>query len=96
MTRISVGLSPDLATAYLRADAERSDVDDLEQIIRGGGGELSPQTLGLDEGTIDRGSDEVIWFTCQVDDQAAQESVGRLLGLEGVLAAYVVAPEGPP
>jgi hypothetical protein len=96
VSRISVGLSTSLAAAYLRDDADSSEVTQIRKSVRHGGGDLVPQAGALRPQDLDTASDEIVWFTGDVDDQAAQDLVGRLLDVQDVRAAYVVAPEGPP
>lgn len=96
MSRISVGLSPALAAAYLREDADTPAVDEIRRSVRRGGGDLVPQAATLTARDLDTASEEIVWFTGDVDDQVAPDLVGRLLDVDDVRAAYVVAPEGPP
>ena len=96
MAQVTVGLDPELAAAYIEGDRGSPGANDLEGVVRHLGAELAPQAPGLRTADIEPGSDEVVWFTCQVDDQRGAESAGRLLEVEGVRAAYVVPPEGPP
>jgi hypothetical protein len=96
VSRISVGLTSSLAAAYLRKDADRPEVDEIRTSVRRGGGDLVPQAAALSARDLDTASDEIVWFTGDVDDRVAQDLVGRLLDVEDVRAAFVVAPEGPP
>ena len=96
MSRISVGLTPALAAAYLRDEKDEPAVARIRSSVERGGGDLAPQSPTLRPQDLDDTSDEIVWFTGDVDDQVAQDLVGRLLDVEDVRAAYVVAPEGPP
>jgi hypothetical protein len=96
VSRISVGLTSSLAAAYLREDADRPEVDEIRTSVRRGGGDLVPQTAALSARDVEASSEEIVWFTGDVDDQVAQDLVGRLRDVDDVRAAFVVAPEGPP
>jgi hypothetical protein len=96
VSRISVGLTSALAAAYLRKDSDQPAVQEIRTTVRRGGGDLEPQASALRAQDLDASSDEVVWFTGDVDDQVAHDLVSRLLDVEDVQAAFVVAPEGPP
>lgn len=99
MSRISVGLTPSLAAAYLRRDAAVPEAEVIRASVGRGGGDLVPQEAALrarDLDALSEQSEELVWFTGDVDDRVAQDLVGRLLDVEDVRAAFVVAPEGPP
>lgn len=95
MSRISVGLTSSLAAAYLREDDDTPAVEAIRTSVRRSGGDLEPQARTLRAQDVDA-SDEIVWFTGDVDDRAAQDLVGRLLDVEDVRAAFVVPAEGPP
>lgn len=96
MQRISVGLSAGLAKSFLEDDPRQPDATALHDVVRRGGAELVPQASGLRGEDLDPASDEITWFTAEVDDQQATELVNDLQGVPGVLSAFVAAPEGPP
>lgn len=92
MARMTVGLDPELAMAYLGPDDPSAHT--LHEVVRELRAELAPQTPGLRPEEIEPSSD-VVWFTCEVADVEV-EPAARLLEVEGVRAAFVVPPEGPP
>ena len=96
MPRVSVGLSTTLAAAYLRKEHGEPDVGAVHDSVAANGGDLVPQASGLRAEDLDPSSDDIVWFTCDVDDRSVPELTRRLLDVEGVRSAYVVAPEGPP
>ncbi|MET0997197.1 MAG: hypothetical protein ABWX73_00655 [Marmoricola sp.] len=98
MPRISVGLAADLASAVLGAEAgETSPVQrQLLLLLEQTGVSLAPQQSDP-AGGPGPAADEIVWFSAEVaDDRAAAGLVSNLLGVEGVLSAFVVPAEGPP
>lgn len=96
MSRISVGMSTGLAAAHLGADPARPETTELDRLLHDAGGRLEPMSAGLRPEDLDPDSDEIVWFTCEVGEQAANDLPGRLLDVDGVEAAFAVPPDSPP
>ena len=92
MTRLAIGLEAELAIGYLMGSHERPYVQPLLEVVQSLGVDLAPYAPRLRTDRTVPQSEEVVWFTCHVDDSAVEEAVGRLLEVRGVVAAYVDAP----
>jgi hypothetical protein len=96
VSRVSVGLSAALASAYLREESGTPAVDAVRELVAAQDSELVPQAALPRPDELDPSSTDIVWFTCDVDDPAAPDLARRLLDVDGVRSAFVGAPEGPP
>ena len=92
MSQLIVGLTPTLARALARGE-RTTDTTRLEHLTTSARLELTAQrSRSLDAETED--AEAVVWFSAETDD--AESLTTQLLEIDGVTAAYVTPPQGPP
>ena len=90
MSQLIVGLTPTLARALARGE-RTADTARLRKLTTRARLELTPQrSRSLDEEEVE----PIVWFSAETDD--AESLTTKLLQIDGVTAAYVTPPQGPP
>lgn len=91
MKYVSVHLRDDVSSDIISKKPRLKESAELQSLVSALGLRIEP----LHPGTVDR---ELArhFFVAAPDEQAAEEAQRKLVAAEGVEAAYVKPPEGPP
>ena len=89
MSQLIVGLTPTLARALARGERTRGTTR-LRKLTTSARLELTPHRSR----SLEEDDEPIVWFSVETDD--AESLTTQLLRIDGVTAAYVTPPQGPP